>query len=336
MIIKAFEAKHRAEDAEKLRKRTAALRLRKMRRDRGLAYRAGAKMSSVGAEPSKGREAFVDRDALTLRALMDGDATALADFVKAGGDPEHSDGDHYPLLHLSVGANNFKLDDLEKQHKCVETILYWGPNVDRLCHGHRPINYSASFGDATTTTMLLEAGCNTGANKSVKVTDSQGRTPLLSVLMREPFDRQHFDVLLKYFPGAARVADKKSFTPLMRAVQMRDESLVRIILDVPKVNRNDKDKLGRTALMMAASGVPQFNVCLMLLDPPGSDQASRTTLDVNGWNARKYTIHLGGANSTMVALLNPSFEVPLGLLKSRNIDRGRRFPNWLENFVEEE
>jgi hypothetical protein len=325
MIIKAFEAKHRGEDAERLRKRTSALRLRQIRRSRGLAYRAGAKMSSVGAEPAKGREALIDRNALTLRALMDGDAVALADFVKAGGDPEHSDSDHYPLLHLSVGANNFTLDDATKQHKCVETILYWGPNLDRICHGQRPINYSAAFGDATTSRLLLEAGCNTGENKSVPVLDARGRTPLLSVLLREPFDREHFDVLLKHFPGAARVADEIGFTPLMRAVQIRDESLVRILLDVPKVNRNDKDKLGRTALMMAASGVPQFNNCLMLLDPPGSEQASRTTMDVNGWNARKYTVHLGGANATMVALLDPKYEIPLHLLKLRGVDRGRRF-----------
>ena len=159
--------------------------------------------------------------------------------------------------------------------------------------------------------------------------------PLLCCMLQEPFDREHFDVLLKGFPGAARISDKKGFTPLMRAIQLFDESLVRVILDVPKVNRNDKDKLGRTALMMAASGTPQFNVCLMLLDPPGSDQASRTTLDVNGWNARTYTINLGGANKTMIAVLNPKFQIPLHFYLTQDVDRGRRFINWLDDYDEE-
>lgn len=337
MIIKAFEAKHRKADAEKLRKRTSALRLRAIRRSRGLGYRSGGNMSAPGVEEPAGREALIDRDALTLRALIDGDSTALADFIKAGGDPEHTDADGFPLLHLSVGANGYanKQQDTTKQHACVETLLYWGPNLDRIVWNHRPINFSAAFGDSETSRLLIEAGCSTGENKSISVLDSDGMTPLLCCMMREPFDREHFDVLLKGFPGAARISDKNGFTPLMRAIQLFDESLVRVILDVPKVNRNDKDKLGRTALMMAASGTPQFNVCLMLLDPPGSDQASRTTLDVNGWNARAYTINLGGANKTMIAILNPKFQIPLHFYLTQDVDRGRRFINWLDDYDEE-
>ena len=145
-------------------------------------------------------------------------------------------------------------------------------------------------------------------------------------------------MLLLHFPGAARVADAKGLTPLHRAIELKDEDVVRTILDVPKVNRDAKDKLGRTALMLACIGVPQFNVCLMLLDPPGSsEQASRTTQDTNGWNARKYAMHLGGGNATMAALLNPAFEVPLHLLKRRNIDRGRRFKDidWMDELEDE-
>jgi ankyrin repeat protein len=336
MIIKAFETKHRKADAEKLRKRTAALRLRAIRRSRGLAYRAGGKVSSVGVEPTTGKDALIDRDALTLRALMDGDATALSDFVKAGGDPETTDAEGYPLLHLAVGANGYTQSEKTKQHACLANLLLWGVSLDRIICSHRPINYSAVFGDAETSRLLLEAGCNTGFNKSIPVLDTYGRTPLLSVMLREPFDRNHFDVLINAFPGAARTGDYTGLTPLMRAIQLRDESLVRVILDIPKVYRNAKDKLGKTALMMAASGQPQFNVCLMLLDPPGSDQASRVMMDNNGWNARKYTIHVGGANKTMCALLDPTFDVPLHLFKSRDIDRGRRFPNWLEDYTEDD
>ena len=112
---------------------------------------------------------------------------------------------------------------------------------------------------------------------------------------------------------------------------MRNEQIVRTILDVPKVNRNAKDKLGRTALMLAVMGVPQFNVCLMLLDDSSCVQ-SRTTQDVNGWTARKYSTHLGGGNKTMTALLNPKYVIPNHLLKRCGVDRGRRFKesNWLE------
>ena len=75
---------------------------------RGLAYRAGAELSAVGAEPSKGKEALIDKNALTLQALLDSKPIALTDFIKAGGDPEYCDPDNFPLLHLSVGANGCK------------------------------------------------------------------------------------------------------------------------------------------------------------------------------------------------------------------------------------
>ena len=332
-IIRAFVHKHQKADAEKLRERQAAIRLRSIRRSRGLAYRAGAKLSSVGAEPSKGKQALIDKDALTLRALLESKPVALNDFIKGGGDPEYRDSDGYPLLHLSVGANNAPIC-----HECVKALLNWQPSLDRIALHHRPINYSAAFGDSETSRLLLEAGCNTGRNKSVSVVDALGRTPLLTVMLRTPFDRAHFQVLLLHFPGAARVADAKGLTPLHRAIELKDEDVVRTILDVPKVNRDAKDKLGRTALMLACIGVPQFNVCLMLLDPPGSsEQASRTTQDTNGWNARKYAMHLGGGNATMAALLNPAFEVPLHLLKRRNIDRGRRFKDidWMDELEDE-
>jgi ankyrin repeat protein len=318
-IIKAFTEKHQKQDAEKLRARTAALRLRSIRRSRGLSYRAGGKLSSVGAEPATGKQALIDKDALTLRALMESKPIALTDFIKGGGDPEYSDSDGFPLLHLSVGANNCPVNP-----DCVKSILIWQPELDRKIHGNRPLNYSAAFGTSESSRLLLEAGCNTGENKSVSLVDPLGRTPLLTVMMRDPFDREHFNVLLKHFPGAARIADYNGMTCLMRAVELKNDELVRVLLDVKKINRDYKDKLGRTVLMMAAASI-QFNVCLMLLDPPGPDQSSRTTKDVNGWNARKYAIHLGGAIPSLVKLMDPKFDVPLQLLKKRKINRGRRF-----------
>ena len=67
-MIKAFEQKIRLDAEQKLAKRVAARRIRRIRRERGLAYRAGAKKSEVGVERSTKTD-LIDKDALALRAL---------------------------------------------------------------------------------------------------------------------------------------------------------------------------------------------------------------------------------------------------------------------------
>ena len=70
-----------------------------------------------------------------------------------------------------------------------------------------PPNISAAYGDAETTRMLLEAGASTGENKAIKVLEPlKGRHPLLCVMCRKKFDKNHFDVILNAFPGCARIA----------------------------------------------------------------------------------------------------------------------------------
>ena len=110
----------------------------------------------------------------------------LADFIKGGADPESTNDDGWPLLHLSVGAGGLQFREQEDQHKCVSIMLQWGCSLDRKVNGFRPLNISAAYGDAETTRMLLEAGASTGENKAIKVLEPlKGRHPLLCVMCRK-------------------------------------------------------------------------------------------------------------------------------------------------------
>lgn len=317
-MIKAYERKIRLDAEQKLAKRKTARRIQRIRRERGLAYRAGAKKSEVGVERSS-KSDLIDKDKLCLHALtIKQDAVQVADFIKGGADPESLDKDGWPLLHLSLGANRTRFRDLEDQHKCVDIMLKWGVDLDRQVFGFRPINISALFGDAKTTELLINAGAATGDNKAVRVLDPvRGRHPLLVVMCRDPWEKDHFQVILDAFPGSARVADNEGLTPLMRSVQMQDIALVRQILDVKKVNPNQKNNDGQTPLMIAAS-LQLFDICLMLVDMG----ANRSTRDNFGWNARMYGIN-HGAHPSIVMLLDPGYKVPEHLLRRQKIDRGR-------------
>ena len=330
-MIKAFEQKIRLDAEQKLAKRTAALRIRQIRRQRGLAYRAGAKKSEVGVEKSSKTD-LIDKDKLALRALsINQNSTDLANFIKGGADPESTDQDGWPLLHLSVGANGLKFRDSEAQHQCVFIMLQWGVDLDRKVNGFRPFNISAACGDAETTRLLLEAGASTGENKAVQVLEPvKGRHPLLGVMCRKVWAAAHFEVILSAFPGSARVADAEGLTPLMRAVQMKNITLVRQILDVKKVAPDKKNSGGQTPLMVAAS-LQLFDICLMLVDMG----ASRTTQDHFGWNARQYAMN-HGSHPSMVMLLNPKYKVPEHLLRRQQIDRGTRWHDSHPNGYEEE
>ena len=144
------------------------------------------------------------------------------------------------------------------------------------------------------------------------------------------WDAAHFEVILSAFPGSARVADAEGLTPLMRAVQMKNITLVRQILDVKKVAPDKKNSGGQTPLMVAAS-LQLFDICLMLVDMG----ASRTTQDHFGWNARQYAMN-HGSHPSMVMLLNPKYKVPEHLLRRQQIDRGRRWHDSHPNGYEEE
>ena len=115
----------------------------------------------------------------------------------------------------------------------------------------------------------------------------------------------------------------------MRAVQMKDITLVRQILDVKKSLPDVKNCSGQTPLMIAAS-LQLFDICLMLVDMG----ASRTTQDHFGWNARQYAMN-HGSHPSMVMLLDPKYKVPEHLLRRQQIDRGRRWhashPNGYED-----
>ena len=329
-MIKAFEQKIRLDAEQKLAKRTAERRVRQIRKQRGLSYRAGAKKSEVGVEKSSKTD-LIDKDKLAWRALViNQNAIELADFIKGGADPESTDGDGWPLLHLSVGANGLKFRDPKAQHDCVKIMLKWGVNLDRKVNGFRPLNVSAAFGDAETSRLLLEAGASSGENKAVRVLEPiRGRHPLLVVMCQTIWDYGHFDVILSAFPGSARVPDAEGLTPLMRSVQMKNIALVRKILDVKKVAPDKKNNDGQTPLMVAAS-LQLFDICLMLVDMG----ASRTTQDFAGWNARQYAM-THGSHPSMVMLLDPKYKVPEHLLRRQQIDRGRRWrashPNGYED-----
>ena len=67
-MIKAYERKIRLDAEQKLARRTTARRIQRIRRERGLAYRAGAKKSEVGVERSS-KSDLIDKDKLCLHAL---------------------------------------------------------------------------------------------------------------------------------------------------------------------------------------------------------------------------------------------------------------------------
>ena len=177
-------------------------------------------------------------------ACFHGHVDVVRVLIKSGVNPNVGDVYGKMPLFYAICSNS---DDEASRVECVRCLVRAGANIEAPLPstGSRPLDYAVIYWDAEVVDALLRLGA------SVNATGPEGRTPLHSACVRQPYKRfcKPITKLLLEHGADVNAVDSLGNTPLHWACRaspsIRDEPLIRLLLSYG-ANPMAKNHDGRT------------------------------------------------------------------------------------------